>query len=135
MKQFFMQEWDTLLLTADSTHKEIAMMEDISLFYPLARIHFNGAIQKKITPDNVFNAFLVTISKFQPVSMVSFQETLSKSEQILLKKPFSLSKDSIARVWQNGITDPPNSVHHSALFNETYQPHYRIAIPSLLAEE
>jgi len=135
MKDFFLQEWDAQLLNSDSNQNESAFIEYISLFDPLARIHFAAAIRKGIKPENVFDAFLVTLSKFQPISKATFHEILLKSRHILIKGPFSLSKDTINQVWQNGITDPPNNVHHSVLFNTTYQPHYRIVIPSLLSEK
>lgn len=135
MKDFFMQEWDTLVFNSETNQSETVILEDISLSHSLARIHFVAAIRKGIKPESIFDAFLVTLSKFQPISTASFQEILIKSRMILIQKPFSFSKDSIDQVWQNGITDPPNSVHHSVLFNTTYQPHYRIVIPSLLTEK
>jgi len=107
-------------------------MEDITLKDPVARVHFNSAKNKKLDPELLFNAFLQTMSEFQPISVKAFHAVLDESKEYLLKAPFLLFGDRIDSVWQNGYSATPTVLHHSQQFNQAYKAHYRLINPSLL---
>jgi len=128
LKDYFFKEWNTIL--PDSLHG--ALKEDITLRYPVARIHFTIAKNKHLDPLFLFNAFLQTMREFQPITVESFHAILDESKEYLLKAPFLLSRDRIDSVWQNGYSTTPTVLHHSRQFNQAYQAHYRLINPSLL---
>jgi len=107
-------------------------MDDITLTYPIARVHFCTAKNKQLNPEMLFTIFLQTMKDFQPISVDAFHTILDESKEYLMKAPFLLSGDRIDSVWQNGYSPTPAVLHHSQQFNQAYQAHYRLISPSLI---
>ena len=128
LKEYFLKEWNAT--PSDSLHG--TLMDDITLQYPVARIHFSTAKNKQLNPELLFSTFLQTMSEFQPISVEAFHALLDESKEHLMKAPFLLFGDRIDSVWQNGYSATPTVLHHSPQFNQAYQAHYRLINPSLL---
>lgn len=128
LKNYFFDEWD--LHQQEIYQKQI--FENITLITPISRFHFAPAKQKNIHPEIVFSAFLRTIQTFQPVSINQFHRFLEKSRELLQKPPYDQPIEKIDQIWEYGLTNRPSLPHHSIEFNQAYQTHYRLIIPSLL---
>lgn len=126
---FFKEEWEKVPID-QTVHN--SLLEDISLFFPIARVHFAEAKKRKMDPDVIFQAFIQTMKEVKPITVKTFRCILEESKLILKDEPFSLESETIKTIWMNGFSSSPASCHHSVQFNQTYQPHYRLIIPSFL---
>jgi len=129
LARFFREEWENVPVNHSI---DDCFLEDIGLFFPIARVHFAAAKKRKTDPDLIFQAFIQTLKEVKPVTTKTFRCILKESKPILKEEPFLLDSETIDTIWSNGGCDPPTTYHHSERYNITYQPHYRLIVPSLL---
>lgn len=139
-KAFFQAEFGAEHIVADTTaaakylNRELTIPDHGKMLYePIGadstffRVHLNAVQKGFITRDQLFHAFLAGVHKVEIPQINKWVQTWQVIEQIILSMDLQLpnleeDKKAIHALLESG----EYASHHSPLFEETYEPHYRI---------
>jgi hypothetical protein len=108
---------------------ELPLVEPITIFEPMARLHLQRFVFEGLNADRLYNACLTSLNTFKMGEKTHFALVADMLIAILHDRPFLFPSDEIHRVIDAYPFETCPPFHHSPAYHTLYAPHYRLVDP------
>ncbi len=123
---------------------ELAKVErlDVQLYEPTGyngnyyRVSLAAVVGGKVQADALLSAFLRSVRAVQPGEVEAWVQEWAQIENVISKMELALpGYEADAAAIKDILSKGRYAVHHSRLYNEHYEPHYRIIAKDIFEKE
>ena len=123
---------------------ELAKVErlDVQLYEPTGyngnyyRVSLAAVASGKVQQDALLSAFLRSVRAVQPSEVEAWVQEWEQIENVISKMELALPNyEADAKAIKEMLATGHYAVHHSRLYNEHYEPHYRIIAKDIFERE
>ena len=123
---------------------ELAKVEglDVQLYEPTGyngnyyRVSLAAVASGRVQQDALLSAFLRSVRAVQPGEVEAWVQEWAQIESVIAAMELQLpGYDADAKAIKEMLATGHYAVHHSCLYNEHYEPHYRIIVKDIFEKE
>ena len=124
--RYLEEEWESV-----SPDSSCHLVQDISINMAVFRLSLQNCKANQIPLDLIADVFFEGSKCFQNPLQADFPKILHVLSCILIKSDFGFLSEDVNQILPMELSDNFPIMHHSKVYRELYQPHYRVIPASL----
>lgn len=114
--------------------RNVSLLEPITIFEPIARVNLSRFQFEGLCIEKLTDICLKTAADFKKATKDDFLNCADLLVSILCESPFDFQAEDVHSQIDAYDFESLPPFHHSPVYREHYNPHYRLVIPELFDE-